>query len=87
MGAWFKPQVEALDHRVKVLSKISKQHTQSDYSGLGMLLQLKLQYLKRNVPAVVTLMGCIEGDLRDKFFPAIFRGEEVDADFQKNPRP
>ena len=32
-------------------------------------------------------MGPIEGDLRETLFPALFGGEEIDADFRKNPRP
>ena len=28
-------------------------------------------------------MGPIEEDLRDKFFPALFGGEEINSDFRK----
>ena len=41
IAAWFKPQVETWSHGVRVLYKISQQHPQSEYSGLGMLLQSK----------------------------------------------
>ena len=34
-------------------------------------------------PGVGTLMGPIEEDLREKFFPAIFGGEEINANFRK----
>ena len=36
LEAWNKPQVEARAHGVRVLSKISQRHPQSDYDGLGM---------------------------------------------------
>ena len=48
-----------------------------------MSLQSELQYLQRNVPGVGTLMGPIEEALREKCFPSLFRGEEIDADFRK----
>ena len=48
-----------------------------------MLLQLEWQDLQRTVPGVGTLMGPIEEALREKFFPALFGGEEINADFQK----
>ena len=50
---------------------------------MGMLLQLEWKYLQRTVPRVGTLMGPIEEALREKFFPALFGGEEITADFQK----
>ena len=34
-----------------------------------------------------SLMGPIEEALREKFFPALFRGEEIDTDFPENPGP
>ena len=40
LEAWVKPQVEAWAHMVRLLAKISRRHPQSDYSGLGMSLQL-----------------------------------------------
>ena len=46
-------------------------------------MQLKWQYLIRTVPGVGTLMGPIEEALREKFFPALFGGEEITADFRK----
>ena len=66
LEAWVKPQVKAWAHRVRVLGKISQRHPQSAYAGLGMLLQLKRQYLQRNVPRVGTLMVPIEEALREK---------------------
>ena len=75
--------MEAWAHGVKVLAKISQRHPQSAYVGLGMSLQLEWQYLQRTVPGVGTLMGPIEEALREKFFPTLFRGEEIDADFRK----
>ena len=83
LEAWLKPQAEAWDHGVKVLAKISLRNPQSAYAGLGMSLQSEWQYLQRTVPGVGTLMGPIEEALREKFFPSLFRGEEIDADFRK----
>ena len=57
LEVWVKPQVEAWAHGVIVLGKISQGHPQSDFSGLGMSLQLKWQYLQSTVPIVGTLMG------------------------------
>ena len=48
-----------------------------------MSLQLKWQYLQRTVPGVGTLMGPIEEALREKFFPALFGGEEITTNFRK----
>ena len=48
-----------------------------------MLLQLDWKYLQSTVPGVGTLMGPIEEDLRYKFFPTLFGGEEINADFRK----
>ena len=61
---WMKPQVEAWDHRVRVLCKIAQRHPLAAYSGLGMLLQLECQYLQITVPRVGTLMGPFEEALR-----------------------
>ena len=46
-------------------------------------MQLEWQYLQSTVPRVGTLMVPIEGALREKFFPALFGGEEINAAFQK----
>ena len=46
LEAWVKPQVEAWDHGVKVLAKITRRQPQSAYTGLGMLLQSEWQYLQ-----------------------------------------
>ena len=48
-----------------------------------MSLQSEWQYLQRTVPGVGTLMGPIEEALREKMFPSLSRGEEIDADFRK----
>ena len=45
-------------------------------------MQLKWKYLKRTVHRVGTLMGPIEEALREKFFPGIFGGEEINAKFR-----
>ena len=74
LEAWLKLQVEAWAYGVIVLGKISRRHPQSAYAGLGMSLQLKWQYLQRNVPGVDTLIGPIEEALRKKFYPALFGG-------------
>ena len=73
--------MEAWDHGVRVSGKTARQHPQSDYAVLGMLLQLKWKYLQRAVPGVGNLMGPIEEALRDKCFPALFVGEKINADF------
>ena len=75
LEAWIKPQLEAWAHRVRVLCKIARRHPQLAYAGFGMLFQLEWQYLKTNFPRVGTLMGPIEEALREKLFPALFRGE------------
>ena len=46
-------------------------------------MQLEWQFLQRTVPGVGTLMSPIEEALREKFFPVIFGGEEINADFRK----
>ena len=74
LEAWVKPQVEACSHGVMVLAKIDRRHPQSAYAGLGMLLQLKWQYLQRTVPGVGTLMGPMEEALREKNPPSLFGG-------------
>ena len=48
-----------------------------------MSLQLECQYLQRTFPIVGTMMGPIEEALIDKLFPVLFRGKEIDANFQK----
>ena len=72
-----------MNPRVNVLAKIARRHPQSAYTGLGMSLQSEWQYLQRTVPGVGTLIGPIEEALREKFFPSLFGGEEIDADFRK----
>ena len=83
LEAWVKPQVEAWAHGVKVLAKITRRQPQSAYAGLGMSLQLEWQYLQRTISGVGTLMGPIEEALREKLFPSLFGGEEIDTDFRK----
>ena len=83
LEAWVKPQLEAWAHGVRVLGEIDQRHPKLAYAGLGMSLQLKWQYLQRTVPRVGTLMAPIEEALREKFFPALFGGEEINADFWK----
>ena len=75
--------MEAWAHGVRVLGKIARWHPQSDYAGLGMLLQLEWQYLQRTVPRVGTLMGAIEEALIEKCYPSLFREEEITSDFRK----
>ena len=48
-----------------------------------MPLQLDWQYLKNTFPGVGTLIGPVEEALREKFSPALFGGEDINADFQK----
>ena len=48
-----------------------------------MSLKLKWYYLQRTVPRVGTLMVPIEEAIREKCFPARFRGEEINTDFHK----
>ena len=83
-AAWVKPQVETWAHGVRVLGKIARQQPQLDYSGLGMSLLLDWQNLQRTVPIVGTLVGPIEEALREKLFPPLFVGEEMNTDFRKN---
>ena len=47
------------------------------------MLQLKWQYLQRNITVVDTMMGPIKEALRETFFPTLFGGAEVDTDFGK----
>ena len=82
LGEWVWTKVEAWDHRVRTLSKIVKRYPQLAYSGLGMSFQIEWQYLQRTVPGVIYLMGPIEDALIEAFFPAIFGGEEVSANFR-----
>ena len=83
LEAWVISQVEAWAHRVRVLGQIARRHPHLDYSGLGMTLQLEWHYLQRTVPGVGTLMGPIEEAIREKLFPTLFRGEEINTNFQK----
>ena len=46
-------------------------------------MQLWGHYLQRTIPRVGTLMGPIKDTLREKFFPALFGGEEITANFRK----
>ena len=46
-------------------------------------MQIEWQYLQRTVPVVGTLLGPIEEALREKLFPALFVGEEINANFRK----
>ena len=75
--------MEAWAHGVRVLGEIAQRHPHSAYSGLGMLLQPKWQYLQRNVIGVGTLMGPIEEALREKFFPTLFGWEEINTNVCK----
>ena len=63
--AWVKPQLEAWVHGVRALGKIAQRRPQLSYDGLGMSLQLDLQYMQTTIPGVGTLMGPIEEDLRE----------------------
>ena len=62
--SWVRPKVEAWDHGFRTLSKIAKLYPQPACVGLGMFLQLKWKYLRKNVPGVGTIMGLIEDALR-----------------------
>ena len=75
MGVWA--------HGVSTLGKIATRHPHQAYAGLGVQLQIKCKYMQRTNPVVDTLVVTIEEARREIFFPAIFRGEEVNADFQK----
>ena len=67
---------------VRTLAKIAKPYPQSEYAGLGVLLQLDWKYLKSNVPGIGSLTGPIDDSLREAFFPALFGGEEVSSDLR-----
>ena len=62
----------------------SKEEEADDLAGEE---ELEWQYLQRTVPGVGTLMGPIEEALREKFFPALLWGGEINAHFSDNPRP
>ena len=83
LAVWVKPQAEACARGVRVLGKIARQQPQFAYARLGMLLKLEWKHLKRTVPGVGTLMDPIEEALREKFVPALFGGEEINANFRK----
>ena len=83
LEAWVKPQVEAWSHGVRALGKITQRHPQLAYAILGILLKLKWKYLQSTVHRVGTLIGSIEESLREKFFPTIFGGKEINANFRK----
>ena len=46
-----------------------------------MSFQLEWKYLKRTVPGVGTLMSPIGEVIREKFLPALFGGEDINANF------
>ena len=75
-GIWVPPQGSHL-------RQLAKRYPQSAYGVLGISLQLKWQCLQRTVPVVGTLIGPIEDALRETFFPALFGGEEINAEFRK----
>ena len=75
--------MEGCAHGVRVLGRIARWHPQSAYAGLGMSLQLEWQYLQRTVPIVGTRMGPIEEALREKFFPALYGGDDITTNFWK----
>ena len=75
MGAWA--------YGVIFLGKIYQRRPQSAYAGLGMPLQLEWHYLQKTVPEVGTVIGPIEEALREKNFPALFGGEEINSNFRK----
>ena len=75
--------MEAWANGVRVIGKIARQHTQLAYAVLGMSLQLEWNYLQRTVPGVGTLMSPIEEALREKFFPVLFWGEEIESDVRQ----
>ena len=75
--------MEAWAQGVRTLAKIAKRHLQSEYDGLGMLLQLEWQYMQRTVPGISFMMGPIEDALREALFPALFGGEEVSANLRE----
>ena len=52
-------KVETWAHGVRTLDKIAKRYPQSEYSGLGIFIQLKWQYLQMTVSGVGSLMGPI----------------------------
>ena len=46
-------------------------------------MKIDWQYLQRTVLGVITLIGPIEEALREKLFPLLFRGEDINANFRK----
>ena len=76
--------MEAWAHVVRVLAKIARQHPQSAYAGLGILLKLECQYLQRTIPGVGTLIGPIEEALKGNFFPRYSGGKRSQPTFGKS---
>ena len=70
-------------HSVRTIAKIAKWYPQSAYAGLGVLFHIDWQFLQSTVPRLGSLMGHIEDALREAFLPALFRGEEVNADLRE----
>ena len=79
-----RPQVEAWDHGYRTLGKISERHPNLAYDGLGMLLQLEWQYLKRTFPIVGTLMSPIKGYLRETPPPRYSGGGRLTPTYRKS---
>ena len=69
-----RPKVEVCPPGVCTLDKISKWYPQSEYSGLGMSLQLEWQYLQSTIPGVRNIIGSKEDSLRESLFLALFTG-------------
>ena len=72
-----RTQVEHEAVGVQDIAKFAKRHPQIAYAGLGMLLQLELEYLQRKVHGIGSLTELLEAVLREAFFRALFWGEEV----------
>ena len=68
-----RPQVENWAEGVRDLAKVAKRNPQTAYAILGESLQLKWQYLQRNVPGVGALMELVEAALRKIFSRLLWR--------------
>ena len=67
-----QPMVKLWSRGVRFMAKFAAQSPQMSYTGLGILLQLEWQYLKRNIPKVIDLMETIQKDITKDFFPILF---------------
>ena len=81
LEAWVKPQVEVWSHGVRLLDKNIPTAPPVGLCRLWYVVANQVSVPAKYCPVVGTLMGPIEEALRETFFPALFWGEDIDADF------